>query len=172
MKRRCTPSLWTKSWRARSTSSRKPMKGQANFQSKHATANVLRETWLLYKHKHITKDANQIRAHQRNLLLAINEFVLFVRTTSMLSCRLRKSKTDRIILEENSFSVSDTAKVTAIFMLSRDILSLQTTNSSNELIYDMIDWRKGVDERLASMQLQMYNIQAQFAMISHILSAD
>lgn len=42
-------------------------------QLKNAAANVLRETWLIYKHTKLVKRVNQskVRAHQRKFLLAI-----------------------------------------------------------------------------------------------------
>ncbi|RWS02127.1 hypothetical protein B4U79_18522 [Dinothrombium tinctorium] len=40
---------------------------------KNAAANVLRETWLIYKHTKLVKkvNASKIRTHQRKFLLAI-----------------------------------------------------------------------------------------------------
>ena len=43
------------------------------FQLKNAAANVLRETWLIYKHTKLVKrvSASRVRTHQRKFLLAI-----------------------------------------------------------------------------------------------------
>lgn len=43
------------------------------MQLKNAAANVLRETWLIYKHTRLTKRVNpgRVRTHQRKFLLAI-----------------------------------------------------------------------------------------------------
>lgn len=43
------------------------------FQLKNAAANVLRETWLIYKHTRLVKRVNpgRVRTHQRKFLLAI-----------------------------------------------------------------------------------------------------
>ena len=43
------------------------------MQLKNAAANVLRETWLIYKHTRLTKrvNAGRVRTHQRKFLLAI-----------------------------------------------------------------------------------------------------
>lgn len=43
------------------------------FQLKNAAANVLRETWLIYKHTRLVKrvNAGRVRTHQRKFLLAI-----------------------------------------------------------------------------------------------------
>lgn len=42
-------------------------------QLKNAAANVLRETWLIYKHTRLVKrvNAGRVRTHQRKFLLAI-----------------------------------------------------------------------------------------------------
>lgn len=44
-----------------------------SFQLKNAAANVLRETWLIYKHTRLVKrvNAGRVRTHQRKFLLAI-----------------------------------------------------------------------------------------------------
>lgn len=43
------------------------------IQLKNAAANVLRETWLIYKHTRLVKRVNpgRVRTHQRKFLLAI-----------------------------------------------------------------------------------------------------
>ena len=43
------------------------------FQLKNAAANVLRETWLIYKHTKLVKRIthSRVRTHQRKFLLAI-----------------------------------------------------------------------------------------------------
>lgn len=40
---------------------------------KHSAANVLRETWLIYKYRRLVDkiDAGKIRHHQRKFLMAI-----------------------------------------------------------------------------------------------------
>lgn len=45
------------------------------FQIKTAAANVLRETWLIYKHTKLEreKDLSRVRMHQRKLMLAIHQ---------------------------------------------------------------------------------------------------
>lgn len=48
-------------------------RGCINFQLKNAAANVLRETWLIYKHTRLVKRVHpgRVRTHQRKFLLAI-----------------------------------------------------------------------------------------------------
>lgn len=45
------------------------------FQIKNAAANVLRETWLIYKHTKLLKkiDHAKVRKHQRKFLQAIHQ---------------------------------------------------------------------------------------------------
>lgn len=51
------------------------------MQLKNAAANVLRETWLIYKHTRLVKRVNpgRVRTHQRKFLLAIYAYVVFVK---------------------------------------------------------------------------------------------
>ncbi|GFU75132.1 small conductance calcium-activated potassium channel protein [Trichonephila clavipes] len=65
---------------------------------RNAAANVLRETWLIYKHTKLDKRVNQskVRAHQRKFLLAIY-------------C-LRKVKMDQRKLMDNANTITDMAK--------------------------------------------------------------
>lgn len=44
-------------------------------QLKNAAANVLRETWLIYKHTKLIKkvNASRVRSHQRKFLQAIHK---------------------------------------------------------------------------------------------------
>lgn len=71
---------------------------------KHAAANVLRETWLIYKHRRLVEkiDPHRIRHHQRKFLVAIYA--------------LRKVKRDQRKLAENSVSLGDVAKVKLAFL--------------------------------------------------------
>ena len=46
------------------------------FQLKNAAANVLRETWLIYKYTKLVKkvNASKVRSHQRKFLQAIHRY--------------------------------------------------------------------------------------------------
>lgn len=46
-----------------------------SVQIKNAAANVLRETWLIYKHTKLQKkiDHSRVRKHQRKFLQAIHQ---------------------------------------------------------------------------------------------------
>ncbi|KAK7069990.1 potassium intermediate small conductance calcium-activated channel, subfamily N, member 3 [Halocaridina rubra] len=66
---------------------------------KNSAANVLRETWLIYKHTKLVKKVNhgRVRTHQRKFLLAIYD--------------LRKVKMDQRKLMDNANTITDMAKV-------------------------------------------------------------
>lgn len=51
----------------------KIQRNNETFQLKNAAANVLRETWLIYKHTRLVKRVHpgRVRTHQRKFLLAI-----------------------------------------------------------------------------------------------------
>lgn len=59
----------------------------AFVQLKNAAANVLRETWLIYKHTRLVKRVNpgRVRTHQRKFLLAIYAYVSWLRIKRWLS---------------------------------------------------------------------------------------
>ena len=70
-----------------------------HLQLKNAAANVLRETWLIYKHTKLVKRVvpSRVRTHQRKFLLAIYS--------------LRKVKMDQRKLMDNANTITDMAKV-------------------------------------------------------------
>ncbi|CAK5046792.1 unnamed protein product [Meloidogyne enterolobii] len=74
---------------------------QHTKEMKHIAANVLRETWLIYKNRRLVDkiEPSRIRYHQRKFLVAI--------------CALRKLKTSQRKLDENRVSLGDVAKTTA-----------------------------------------------------------
>ncbi|PSN37877.1 hypothetical protein C0J52_26466, partial [Blattella germanica] len=79
------------------------MDTQLTKRLKNAAANVLRETWLIYKHTRLVKRVNpgRVRTHQRKFLLAIYA--------------LRKVKMDQRKLMDNANTITDMAKVSNIF---------------------------------------------------------
>uniref|UniRef100_A0A674MMF3 Calmodulin-binding domain-containing protein n=1 Tax=Takifugu rubripes TaxID=31033 RepID=A0A674MMF3_TAKRU len=64
---------------------------------KIAAANVLRETWLIYKHTKLSRDSTRVRTHQRKLLLAIHQ--------------LRRMKMEKRTFADQSNSLVDFCKV-------------------------------------------------------------
>eukprot|EP00105_Crassostrea_gigas_P023867 XP_011443896.1 PREDICTED: small conductance calcium-activated potassium channel protein 2 isoform X1 [Crassostrea gigas] len=75
------------------------MDTQLSKRLKNAAANVLRETWLIYKYTKLVNkiDAGKVRAHQRKFLQAIHS--------------LRKVKMGQRKLAENQNTLVDIAKV-------------------------------------------------------------
>ncbi|XP_056876426.1 small conductance calcium-activated potassium channel protein 1-like isoform X1 [Takifugu flavidus] len=76
---------------------------------KIAAANVLRETWLIYKHTKLSRDSTRVRTHQRKLLLAIHQ--------------LRRMKMEKRTFADQSNSLVDFCKVREMHNLVYDVLS-------------------------------------------------
>lgn len=88
------------------------MDTQLTKRLKNAAANVLRETWLIYKNTKLMKkvNASKVRTHQRNFLVAIYS--------------LRKVKMDQRKLMDNANTVTDMAKtLNTVFEIISDITS-------------------------------------------------
>ncbi|XP_023265588.1 small conductance calcium-activated potassium channel protein 1-like isoform X1 [Seriola lalandi dorsalis] len=78
---------------------------------KIAAANVLRETWLIYKHTKLSRerDHTRVRMHQRKLLLAIHQ--------------LRRVKMEKRVLADQGNTLVDLCKVREMQNLMYDVLS-------------------------------------------------
>lgn len=110
------------------------MDTQLTKRLKNAAANVLRETWLIYKNTRLVKRVNpsKVRAHQRKFLLAIYS--------------LRKVKMDQRKLMDNANTITDMAK---------------TQNSVYEIVSDMNARQELFDERLATLEERLAAIHEQ-----------
>ncbi|XP_019723334.1 small conductance calcium-activated potassium channel protein 1-like isoform X2 [Hippocampus comes] len=77
---------------------------------KIAAANVLRETWFIYKHTKLSreKDHTMVRMHQRKLMLAIHQ--------------LRRVKMDKRILADQGSTLVDLCKVRELQTTLSDVL--------------------------------------------------
>uniref|UniRef100_A0AC35GHM3 Calmodulin-binding domain-containing protein n=1 Tax=Panagrolaimus sp. PS1159 TaxID=55785 RepID=A0AC35GHM3_9BILA len=117
---------------------------QLTKQLKHSAANVLRETWLIYKYRRLVDKINpsKIRHHQRKFLMAIYA--------------LRKVKRDQRKLAENSVSLGDVAK---------------TTSNSHELIHDIHSTQEGLALRMTAVEHQLSDIQREIGNLADILRA-
>merc|ERR1712106_445327 len=104
------------------------MDTQLTKRLKNAAANVLRETWLIYKHTKLVKRIvhSRVRTHQRKFLLAIYA--------------LRKVKMDQRKLMDNANTITDMAK---------------TQNSVYEIVADFNPRQDLVEEKLTSIQLSL-----------------
>jgi len=101
------------------------MDTQLTKRLKNAAANVLQETWLIYKHTKLVKKvvSSKVRTHQRKFLLAIYA--------------LRKVKMDQRKLMDNANTITDMAK---------------TQNSVYEIVSDVNSRQDIMEERLASLR--------------------
>ncbi|XP_043496095.1 small conductance calcium-activated potassium channel protein isoform X3 [Polistes fuscatus] len=108
------------------------MDTQLTKRLKNAAANVLRETWLIYKHTRLVKRVNpgRVRTHQRKFLLAIYA--------------LRKVKMDQRKLMDNANTITDMAK---------------TQNTVYEIVSDMSTRQDGLEERLVSVEDRLVNLE-------------
>ncbi|XP_073960431.1 small conductance calcium-activated potassium channel isoform X8 [Choristoneura fumiferana] len=116
------------------------METQLTKKLKNAAANVLRETWLIYKHTRLVKRVHpgRVRTHQRKFLLAIYA--------------LRKVKMDQRKLMDNANTITDMAK---------DPFLLQTQNTVYEIVSDMSSRQDSIEERLTSLEEKLTSLQEQ-----------
>ncbi|XP_014219661.1 small conductance calcium-activated potassium channel protein-like [Copidosoma floridanum] len=119
------------------------MDTQLTKRLKNAAANVLRETWLIYKHTRLVKrvNAGRVRAHQRKFLLAIYA--------------LRKVKMDQRKLMDNASTVTDMAK---------------TQNTVYEIVSDMSSRQDALEERLVGMEEKLISLQEQLELLPESLT--
>ncbi|XP_069372390.1 small conductance calcium-activated potassium channel protein 1-like isoform X2 [Paralichthys olivaceus] len=84
------------------------MDSHISKRQKIAAANVLRETWLIYKHTKLSRerDNTRVRMHQRKLLLAIHQ--------------LRRVKMEKRLLADQSNTLVDLGKMQSLMY---DVLS-------------------------------------------------
>ncbi|GIY83492.1 small conductance calcium-activated potassium channel protein [Caerostris darwini] len=119
------------------------MDTQLTKRLRNAAANVLRETWLIYKHTKLDKRVNQskVRAHQRKFLLAIYS--------------LRKVKMDQRKLMDNANTITDMAK---------------TQNSVFEMVSEMNQRHEVLEERVLSLEDRLTVIQEQLEALPDVLT--
>ncbi|XP_035225503.1 small conductance calcium-activated potassium channel protein 1-like [Stegodyphus dumicola] len=119
------------------------MDTQLTKRLKNAAANVLRETWLIYKHTKLVKRVNpsKVRAHQRKFLLAIY-------------C-LRKVKMDQRKLMDNANTITDMAK---------------TQNSVYEMVSEMNQRHEVLEARVLSLEERLTVIQEQLEALPDVLT--
>ncbi|XP_055629144.1 small conductance calcium-activated potassium channel protein isoform X1 [Toxorhynchites rutilus septentrionalis] len=119
------------------------MDTQLTKRLKNAAANVLRETWLIYKHTRLVKRVNpgRVRTHQRKFLLAIYA--------------LRKVKMDQRKLMDNANTITDMAK---------------TQNTVYEIVSDMSSRQDGLEERITTLEDKLQAIQTQIENLPEVLS--
>ncbi|XP_035477340.2 small conductance calcium-activated potassium channel protein 1-like isoform X1 [Scophthalmus maximus] len=127
---------------------------------KIAAANVLRETWLIYKHTKLSRerDHTRVRMHQRKLLLAIHQ--------------LRCVKMEKRILADQGNSLLDLGKVREMQTLMYDVLS-EVQGCRGELDSHIHSLEKHVEELREGfrslMPLLSSTLSMQNSSIRHLL---
>merc|ERR1711962_1599041 len=119
------------------------MDTQLTKRLKNAAANVLRETWLIYKHTKLVKRVppSRVRTHQRKFLLAIYA--------------LRKVKMDQRKLMDNANTITDMAK---------------TQNNVYEILSDVNSRQDIMEERISSLEEKMTNVQLSLDLLPETLN--
>ncbi|XP_048484747.1 small conductance calcium-activated potassium channel protein isoform X13 [Plutella xylostella] len=119
------------------------MDTQLTKRLKNAAANVLRETWLIYKHTRLVKrvQPGRVRTHQRKFLLAIYA--------------LRKVKMDQRKLMDNANTITDMAK---------------TQNTVYEIVSDMSTRQDTIEERLTSLEEKITTLQEQMNSLPDVVA--
>ncbi|KAF5284106.1 hypothetical protein FQA39_LY17097, partial [Lamprigera yunnana] len=119
------------------------MDTQLTKRLKNAAANVLRETWLIYKHTRLVKRVNpgRVRTHQRKFLLAIYA--------------LRKVKMDQRKLMDNANTITDMAK---------------TQNTVYEIVSDMSTRQDTLEDRLATVEDKLVTLQEQIELLPDLIA--
>ncbi|CAD6199101.1 unnamed protein product [Caenorhabditis auriculariae] len=118
------------------------MDTQLTKQLKHSAANVLRETWFIYKYRKLANkcDYARVRQHQRNFLVAIYE--------------MRRVKREQRKLAENLVSLGDVAK---------------SSSNTYELVHDVHSTQEGLSLRMTAMEHQLGDIVRELSAISELL---
>ncbi|XP_076261249.1 small conductance calcium-activated potassium channel isoform X3 [Rhynchophorus ferrugineus] len=120
------------------------MDTQLTKRLKNAAANVLRETWLIYKHTRLVKRVNpgRVRTHQRKFLLAIYA--------------LRKVKMDQRKLMDNANTITDMAK---------------TQNTVYEIVSDMSTRQDAFEDRLTKVEGKLTDLQEQLDLLPDLIAS-
>ncbi|KAH1023437.1 small conductance calcium-activated potassium channel protein isoform X1 [Dendroctonus ponderosae] len=120
------------------------MDTQLTKRLKNAAANVLRETWLIYKHTRLVKRVNpgRVRTHQRKFLLAIYA--------------LRKVKMDQRKLMDNANTITDMAK---------------TQNTVYEIVSDMSTRQDTLEDRLTNVEEKLTALHDQLDLLPDLIAS-
>ncbi|EGT42164.1 hypothetical protein CAEBREN_30148, partial [Caenorhabditis brenneri] len=115
---------------------------QLTRQLKHSAANVLRETWFIFKYRKLVEkpDHGKIRKHTRKFLLAIYE--------------MRRVRRDQRKLAENLVSLGDVAK---------------TSSNTYELVHDVHSTQEGLSLRITAIEHQLSDISREISSLAELL---
>ncbi|NXL39719.1 KCNN3 protein, partial [Glaucidium brasilianum] len=114
---------------------------------KNAAANVLRETWLIYKHTKLLKkiDHAKVRKHQRKFLQAIHQ--------------LRSVKMEQRKLSDQANTLVDLSKAMALTPL---LSPPQMQNVMYDLITELNDRSEDLEKQISSLESKLEQLSASF----------
>ncbi|CAG11855.1 unnamed protein product, partial [Tetraodon nigroviridis] len=120
------------------------MDTQLTKRIKNAAANVLRETWLIYKHTKLMKkiDHSRVRKHQRKFLQAIHQ--------------LRSVKMEQRKLSDQANTLVDLSKMQSVMY---------------ELMSELNDRSEDLERQMLSLEQRMEQLTAGFSSLPAHLSA-
>ncbi|XP_078618311.1 small conductance calcium-activated potassium channel protein 2-like isoform X3 [Branchiostoma floridae x Branchiostoma japonicum] len=117
------------------------MDTQLTKRIKNAAANVLRETWLIYKYRKLDRNHAKIRTHQRKFLQAIHQ--------------LRRVKMEKRKLSDQANTLVDLAKTQSTMY---DLVT--ELHSNNQTVEERVE---RIEKRLDDLQAVMMQLPDQLA---------
>ncbi|NXC65098.1 KCNN3 protein, partial [Aleadryas rufinucha] len=127
------------------------MDTQLTKRIKNAAANVLRETWLIYKHTKLLKkiDHAKVRKHQRKFLQAIHQ--------------LRSVKMEQRKLSDQANTLVDLSKATVVLTpLLSPVSPLQMQNVMYDLITELNDRSEDLEKQISGLESKLEQLSASF----------
>ncbi|CAL1546072.1 unnamed protein product [Lymnaea stagnalis] len=132
------------------------MDTQLTKRLKNAAANVLRETWLIYRYTKLVKKVNvsKVRSHQRKFLQAIHS--------------LRRVKMDQRKLTENQSTLVDMAKnmghagilpTPSVYISIPHVVYIQTQSNIQELVVEMHSNQTAMEKRVSKIEEKLAQLQ-------------
>lgn len=119
------------------------MDTQLSKRLKNAAANVLRETWLIYKYTKLVNkiDAGKVRAHQRKFLQAIHS--------------IRDIKSDQDSADDEKFSLDDMAK---------------TQGQIHDTVSDVFTKTSTLEDRVNKIENTLVSLQGQLEKLPFLIA--
>ncbi|NWT85662.1 KCNN3 protein, partial [Lanius ludovicianus] len=127
------------------------MDTQLTKRIKNAAANVLRETWLIYKHTKLLKkiDHAKVRKHQRKFLQAIHQ--------------LRSVKMEQRKLSDQANTLVDLSKATMVLtLLLSPVSPPQMQNVMYDLITELNDRSEDLEKQISGLESKLEQLSASF----------
>ncbi|NXD44861.1 KCNN3 protein, partial [Copsychus sechellarum] len=127
------------------------MDTQLTKRIKNAAANVLRETWLIYKHTKLLKkiDHAKVRKHQRKFLQAIHQ--------------LRSVKMEQRKLSDQANTLVDLSKATTVLTSPLSPVSPpQMQNVMYDLITELNDRSEDLEKQISGLESKLEQLSASF----------